>query len=256
MPLELLAESGARTASANDVDTMLSRIAQASLSGVADVSIFDVFDTNGTARRLVIAAPIIPPEVVASIQSYTTNSLDTTHPIAQSHSTKRSVYIPIIDERYLQEHISQSDRRQTWRETALRSIIVAPMLVENQVLGTLTLLRTHSSMPFDQQDVRVVEEIARRTAVAIDHIRLREISRAESVERDEHFHRIADAIPQLMWVSDDNGQVEWVNQRWLDYTGQTSSAALGEGWRNITHPDDQERANATWARSRQDEIHL
>ncbi len=54
----------------------------------------------------------------------------------------------------------------------------------------------------------------------------------------EHFRLLANNIPQMTWTSLPNGEANFYNQQWYDYTGlgnlQTKELALKE----IVHPDD------------------
>ena len=49
---------------------------------------------------------------------------------------------------------------------------------------------------------------------------------------------IIDAIPILAWSTAKDGPGEYLNKRWLDYTGLSQQEAIGYGWREIIHPDD------------------
>jgi formate hydrogenlyase transcriptional activator len=49
---------------------------------------------------------------------------------------------------------------------------------------------------------------------------------------------VVDAIPALAWSSDADGSLAFVNQRWRDYTGLSSDALRGWGWKTAVHPDD------------------
>jgi PAS domain S-box-containing protein len=49
---------------------------------------------------------------------------------------------------------------------------------------------------------------------------------------------VANASPVLFWTADLQGQVDWVNQRWLDFTGRTEADELGVGWMQGIHPND------------------
>ena len=51
---------------------------------------------------------------------------------------------------------------------------------------------------------------------------------------------IVDAIPILAWSTAKDGPGEFLNKRWLDYTGLSLQEAIGYGWRAIIHPDDLE----------------
>jgi PAS domain S-box-containing protein len=54
----------------------------------------------------------------------------------------------------------------------------------------------------------------------------------------EQLRTIIDAIPILAWSAAKDGPGEFLNQRWLDYTGLSEEEAIGYGWRAIIHPDD------------------
>ncbi len=244
--LDLLAESVTQAAVAEDVDIMLARVAEAALAGVADMSVFDLIDTAAPLRRIVVAAPGVPAHEFAVVKQFDTRVNGLSQPVAQAIAERRSVHIPTIDEAFLQAHVAPELRRTAWRDSGVRSMIVAPLIVGDSVLGSLTLLRSRPGVDFDSQDVRIVEEIARRSAIAVENIRLGERARAAVAEREERFRAIADAIPQLMWVCDERGKVEWVNARWLAFTGQSSEEALDQGWRHIIHPDDADAASAAF----------
>jgi PAS domain S-box-containing protein len=49
---------------------------------------------------------------------------------------------------------------------------------------------------------------------------------------------VANASPVLFWTADILGQVDWVNQRWLEFTGRAAARELGEGWMQGIHPND------------------
>jgi PAS domain S-box-containing protein len=56
---------------------------------------------------------------------------------------------------------------------------------------------------------------------------------------EARFQAITNLVPDLLWSNDALGAADWYNQRWLTYTGQTPAAALGLGWLDVIHPDDQ-----------------
>src|SRR5882762_1852276 len=49
---------------------------------------------------------------------------------------------------------------------------------------------------------------------------------------------VVDTIPTLAWSAGPDGSADFVNQRWLDYTGLSAKQALGSGWQVAIHPDD------------------
>jgi PAS domain S-box-containing protein len=55
-------------------------------------------------------------------------------------------------------------------------------------------------------------------------------------ENEARFRIIANAIPQLAWISEADGSRSWHNQRWYDYTGTTPEEMKGWGWRRVHDP--------------------
>src|SRR5882672_7975358 len=68
---------------------------------------------------------------------------------------------------------------------------------------------------------------------------LRDESMAEdALRRSEDYLRLTiDTIPVLAWCTRPDGSNEFLNQRWLDYTGLTIEQARGWGWKVAIHPD-------------------
>src|ERR1700726_2298923 len=50
--------------------------------------------------------------------------------------------------------------------------------------------------------------------------------------------RVVDALPGLVWTARADGQIDFLNQRWCEYTGLSVDEACGSGWQVATHPDD------------------
>jgi PAS domain S-box-containing protein len=49
-----------------------------------------------------------------------------------------------------------------------------------------------------------------------------------------------DSIPTMAWRARADGFTEYINKRWLDYTGISLDQALGWQWLDLIHPDDAE----------------
>lgn len=52
------------------------------------------------------------------------------------------------------------------------------------------------------------------------------------------FETLTLAVPGLVWVCDHQGQVEFNNAHWTEFTGMPQSAGLGHGWLDAIHPAD------------------
>jgi PAS domain S-box-containing protein len=65
----------------------------------------------------------------------------------------------------------------------------------------------------------------------------------------ESWRVAADVLPAIVFSAHADGSIDFVNRRWADVTGHATSAALGDAWRSLIHPDDLEHTSASWSRS-------
>jgi len=69
-----------------------------------------------------------------------------------------------------------------------------------------------------------------------------DVSRFEQLD----IRLVVDTIPTLAWSSHPDGSVDFVNQRWREYTGLSAEESYGCGWRTAIHPDDLPVLSAKW----------
>ena len=58
---------------------------------------------------------------------------------------------------------------------------------------------------------------------------------------------VIDSIPGFVWTDTAAGEIEFVNQPYLNYLGRTLEEV--KDWLTALHPDDRERVKAEWSRS-------
>jgi PAS domain S-box-containing protein len=71
-------------------------------------------------------------------------------------------------------------------------------------------------------------------------------ARADSEAR---LHAMVNSIDQMIWSTRPDGFHDYYNDRWYEYTGVPYGSTDGEGWNDMFHPEDQERAWAVWRQS-------
>ncbi len=83
---------------------------------------------------------------------------------------------------------------------------------------------------------------------------LEELQRAREALRQSQLElrALANSMPQLAWIAEQDGALVWYNQRWYDYTGTTPEQMAGDGWRHAYAPDCLEAMEAHWQQSRRD----
>jgi PAS domain S-box-containing protein len=59
---------------------------------------------------------------------------------------------------------------------------------------------------------------------------------------------VVDTLPGLVWTALPDGQVDFLNQPWCDYTGMDLAQASGAGWLAAVCPDDLPMVTAAWTR--------
>jgi PAS domain S-box-containing protein len=81
---------------------------------------------------------------------------------------------------------------------------------------------------------------------------VRDISERKRAENalaasEQELRLLAEAMPQIVWIADAQGNSVYVNQQWADYTGRPLSDYYGQGWNQALHPDDRQRTRDAWA---------
>ena len=54
----------------------------------------------------------------------------------------------------------------------------------------------------------------------------------------EHFKFLADNIPVIVWTTGPDGNRDYLNKQWHEYTGLDLDQSKGSGWQKALHPDD------------------
>src|ERR1700751_858034 len=71
--------------------------------------------------------------------------------------------------------------------------------------------------------------------------------RTEAARRSERELRdVVNTVPAYVWRTSPEGHVDFVNDRWLQFTGLASDEAFGWKWEAVVHPDDRTRVVADW----------
>src|SRR5277367_873196 len=99
--------------------------------------------------------------------------------------------------------------------------------------------------------ITVVIEAKRRVEQSRSQIdaKYRQVSAdalAQAQKSEARMRLIIDSIPVPAWSSRADGSADFINQRWLDYTGLPMEEALGWGWKIVCHPDDLDRTMEYW----------
>jgi PAS domain S-box-containing protein len=80
---------------------------------------------------------------------------------------------------------------------------------------------------------------------------IRDISKRKQADdklraSERSLRELTETIPQMLWSAEDDGTVNYCNQRTLNYTGLSAEQVGGSGWLTAVHPDDVEKATRAW----------
>lgn len=70
------------------------------------------------------------------------------------------------------------------------------------------------------------------------------ISRQKQLEHDtlvqseENFRLLANSLPQIVWSRDNDGKIDYFNDRWYEFAGQPYETDFESGWLAAIHPED------------------
>lgn len=68
-------------------------------------------------------------------------------------------------------------------------------------------------------------------------------------ESESRFRTLSNSVPDLVWTCTPDGKCDYVNSRYIEYTGVPAEELLGFEWLTQVHPDDRERAVSEWKKS-------
>ncbi len=69
-------------------------------------------------------------------------------------------------------------------------------------------------------------------------------------QSEARFRTMAEAIPQQVWTATPDGNLDYVNERCLEYFRTTAEALIGSNWQNVVHPEDLPLCLERWSAAR------
>ena len=195
--MEFLVAAGELLSSSLDYRATLKTVCHAAAQTIADICILEVGSIND--RELIAAEHrdlARNAELERSVARVSHEQDRPAEPVWTVLDRGQTVFVPDIDEGWIDEHASGTRHAALMREFDYRSLIVVP--VRSQiwgVTGTLTLVRTSSSERYGPDAVRFAEDLGRRCGVAIGKARLH----SQTIDIAERFQKAAlpHALPQL-----------------------------------------------------------
>lgn len=181
---EFLAEASRVLGTSFDYETTLAALARLVVPRLADFCAVDIVDRDGVFRRVGVAHrdPAQEP-LLRSLDHFTVEDLSETHPLMKVLTEGKAVLVSPMPEIFLDEMVRNENHRDVLRDLGLRAFVCVPLLSSGRVIGSLSLMG--SERRFDEQDLELANELARRAALAVDNARLYQAAEQATRARDD-----------------------------------------------------------------------
>lgn len=203
--LDFLLEASSELASSLDYQITLESVARLAVPRFADWCSVNLLREDGSLDQVVVVHKD-PQKVAWGLQMQLRFPSD---PNASSgayqviRTGKPEIYAD-ISPAILEASARNPEHLAYLRELGLTSIIITPLIVLDKTIGTLSLVMAESGRRYDPDiHLSIAEELARRSAIAIENARLYQQSReyAANEERQRLARDLHDAVSQTLFSS-------------------------------------------------------
>ncbi|WP_158769185.1 PAS domain-containing protein [Paraglaciecola sp. L1A13] len=227
--LELMAQE----ASLNDVlETLVLSLEEHSVNGMMGSVM--LVDTHTQTLKFTVG-PSLPTPYIQHIDGLPINAINSAFSAAAA--SKHEVFVADIASDPL-----WSECKDIALKHNLRACWSLPILSGKDVLGIFAMYYPTPQSP-DRVDYDNLDIIMRTAELVIKRHQNEQLMHLS----EERFRAMADNVPQLAWMANAQGEIEWFNQRWLTFTGASLEQNLHGGWKKHHHPDHEEAVFAKFA---------
>jgi len=184
----------------------LENIVQLVVPFLADWCSIDLVEDDGTIRRVASAHTVPAKQVIVhSLQERFPFPPNQPHPLRDLLFTGKSQISPVITESDLAMIARSPEHLQTLKDLGLKSGMTVPLMVRGTAVAVFTLAITESNRNYNEEDLSLAQELARRAAFALDNAKLFGKTQTALAQRTEavNFHRqLEEQLTALVEASD------------------------------------------------------
>jgi PAS domain S-box-containing protein len=205
-----LVEAGEALATSLDVEATLANIARLAVPRLADWCVVHLVQEDGSVSQLAVAH--IDPERVAwarRLQEQYPADPNTDQGVVHAVRTGRPELVPEVTDAMLVSAARDPGRLAMLRLVGLTSAMIVPMIARERSVGAITFAAAESGHRYDEQDLELTQELARRAALAVDNARLYDAERAARLQAEEaqvQFRGLFEGVPDAILVIDAGGR--------------------------------------------------
>ncbi|MEA2482353.1 MAG: hypothetical protein QOC55_300, partial [Thermoleophilaceae bacterium] len=168
-----LAEAGALLDASLDHDTTLQNVARFVVPQMADWCAIDVIEQGGGFRSVAVAhsdpAKVQWAQQISERYPSDPNAATGVPRVLRTGESELYTEIPwdLVEQAAVDEgHL------ELIRQLQLHSLMIVPLVARGRTLGAITFVGAESGRTYEQSDLALAEELARRAAMAVDNARL------------------------------------------------------------------------------------
>ena len=185
--LRFLAQADALLVSSLDADRTLAAVAQLSIPLLGDYCVVDVVLSDGGLRRLEVASALsdkVDPITELRAHGLSERTCER-HPARRALDEGRTVVENEVSPELLRAIATDDHHFGLLVALEVRAILSVPLRAREKTLGALTFVKRDPRDRFGSAETATAEDLARRTAMAIDNGRLYSEAQAAVRLRDE-----------------------------------------------------------------------
>ncbi len=200
--LELLANASERLSESLDVEQTLQDLVHLAVPTLADWALVDLCEEGGLTRRVAVAAPT-PADVALGYElahRYPAHTQDDSG-IAAVIRTRQPQLFSDLSDVTLEAIARDAQHLAILRRLDLRSYLVVPLLARGATVGVLALATGESGRRFGPHELRLAQDLARRTSLAIENAMLFDEAH-EAAERMSRLQAVTAAMARAVTPAD------------------------------------------------------
>jgi signal transduction histidine kinase len=178
----LLSDAGNRLVASLDHERTLNGLAEVAVEELADWCFIDLLPVAGNdtpVRLLSHRDPNKHERLVRMSASFPIDPDRADTPVGEVVRTGLSRIMRVVTPDQLERYAPDLKQQTLLTDLGIHSLIIVPLRVGGRSLGALTLVSANPDRSFNDDDLKLAEELARRAAVAVDNARLYEAAQDE-----------------------------------------------------------------------------
>jgi len=213
-----LAEVGELLATSLDVETTLETVAMLVVPWLGDWCAVHL-ERAGGQIELVTLAHVDPTKVIwaRELQERFPIEVDAPTGVAKVIRTGRPDFWPTVTDAMIEAAVTDPQRKSLARALEISAVLTVPLTARGRTVGAISLYRAGSGLPYDQADLNLAMELARRAALSIDNARLFEETRIA----EARFRAIYAGVSESILLINEQGQIIDANDAAIRLLGFT-----------------------------------